>query len=127
MKPRILSLSALLVFCFVAADLLGENHYLYAGLKSKGYFIEALKFRYLENKAPETVKLKLQESIALDPLASYTFNELGMIYFDEKNYNLACENYQRAIQLNASWTAPQEMLKTAQEALALIGSKSKKG
>ena len=112
-------------YCFVAADLLGEDHFLYGSLKSKGYFIEALKFRYIENKSAEVVKEKLKASIAMDSDASYTYNELGQIYFDEKNYSLACENYNRAIKLNSYWKLPQEKLKVANEALALMDSKSK--
>ena len=101
----------------VAADLLGEGHYLYESLKSKAYFIEALKLQYIERQKPEGVKEKLLKSIALDPLASYTFNELGLINFAERNYTQACENYEMAIKLNPNWELPKEKLKIAEEAL----------
>lgn len=108
------------LYYFVAADLLGEGHFLNGSLKSKGFFIEALKLRYVENKASEAVKAKLNQSLALDPMASYTYNELGLIWFEEGNYPLACDNFNRAIELNTYWVTPQENLELAQK--ALIGS-----
>ncbi len=104
-------------YYITAADLLGEDHFLYGSLKAKGYFIEALKMRYIENKGTKEVKEKLEKSIALDPESSYTYNELGVIYFDEKNYTLARVNYNRAIKINAYWETPKENLRIAEEAL----------
>lgn len=114
-------------YYYLAAELLGEDHYLFSSLMSKGCFMEALKFRYIENKGFETIKKKLEESIALDSTASYTFNELGTIYFEGEEYPLACENYNQAIKLNSYWELPQQNLKMAKETMALKESKNKKG
>jgi len=105
--------------CFVAANLVGEGDFLYENLLSKGYFLQALKFRYVENKESEFVKTELEKAKVLDPAAAYIYNELGLLYFEAENYSGAYENFDYAIQLNPYWEMPQEKLKLAEEALIL--------
>ena len=114
-------------YYFVAADLLGEGHFLFGGLQSKGYFVEALKMRYLEGENIEIIIDKLEKSKAIDPLTSYIYYELGLIYFEAENYSKACENFTISTKLNDNWEKPLQKLKLSKEALTLSENANKKG
>jgi tetratricopeptide (TPR) repeat protein len=101
----------------MAAKLMGEDYYLYDNLMSKALFAEALRHQYLEETDAALVKAKLKKSLELDPFASYTYNELGQVYFIETNYSAACEQYRQAIKWNANWKLAHQNLQTAEAAL----------
>lgn len=101
----------------VAATLTGEKHYSYRNLMAKSFFIESLQMQYIENKDTDSIITKLQQSIELDPSASYTYNELGKAYFKKGSYSNACEQYRLATQINPAWEIPRQNLQTAEAAL----------
>ncbi len=101
----------------VAAQLVGEDHFLHSGLMAKAYFIDALSAKYIENTDLNTVNTILQESLSLDPYASYTYNEIGQTYLELGDYQKACEFFKSAIQWNPNWNSAKENLRIAEAAL----------
>lgn len=109
--------SAIDQYYSIAAQLVGDDHFLYSGLMAKAYFIDALHARYIENTDLNTVNSLLHESLSLDPYASYTYNEIGQTYFELGDYQEACKHFKIAIQWNPNWNSAKENLRIAEAAL----------
>jgi tetratricopeptide (TPR) repeat protein len=88
-----------------AAELLGENHFLYKNLQGRILFLKALEIRI----AKDTVKFTdaaglLEQSVLLDPNAPYAYYYLGYFYRNN-NKEKARINYQKYLDLmpNSCW------------------------
>ncbi len=108
-----------------AAELLGNNHYLYTSIKAREHYYTGLNYRLkgeqrndsnLINKCIE----EQNKAIALDPDAAYAYNELGYSYKRKKNYAQAIDNYRNAIRISPKWLFPYNNLLIS---LSKIGTK----
>ena len=95
-------------YYLIAANLLGEDHFLYEDLIGKYYFMEAMKLKTTGSSDYEEVINKLKTSLEIEPDASYTLNELGNIYFKKGNYKEALNYYKRANKVSPEWSKPLE-------------------
>ena len=110
-------------YYFKAAELMGQDHYLHEGLLSKAFFMEALRLWYLQDQDYESAKESLRKSLELDPSASYTYHEMGHLYFSASDYLSACQHFRQAIAWNSGWELAKENLRIAES--ALLQSKKK--
>lgn len=93
-----------------AADILGENHYMYRYLKAKQYFFEAktyMKTQYPDLSPDSLYRLSdevLNKALVYDPEAAYLHLEKGLNhYWKGVNYPLAVESFKKAMALSPTW------------------------
>ena len=99
-----------------AAELLGEQHYMYQNLRAKEYYFEGLLLRLQRGQVsftgdwvannPEKKKLndeamKLQKkALEYEPNAAFVYHEIALLNHNLGNLDIALENYQKAISIN---------------------------
>ena len=95
-----------------AAELLGEQHYMYRSLKAKQLYFEAVLIR-LDNQKKSALDSiykeaisKLEKAMEFESQAAYIFNELGVNYERIKDYDKAIESYRKANDLAPTWILP---------------------
>ena len=86
-----------------AAELLGENHYMYNRIKGNEYFMQSKQLFFsndtLKNKDVYRKKITLLEKAKkLIPNASYVYFQMGMIYSYVHKIEMAIENYEKSIE-----------------------------
>jgi tetratricopeptide (TPR) repeat protein len=99
-----------------AAELLGQEHYLYQQMTAKKLYFEAVNLRLQadyqkEEKRPlyEEAMEHIQEALIYEDRAAYIYNELGLISYRLGDDN--CEElYRRAIKLSPTWAMPYSNL-----------------
>ncbi len=95
-----------------AAELLGEQHYIYNYLIAKKLYFEGLNLRLKGDQVsgkgsfyPEALT-KVQEAIELEDRAAYFYNELGVLNTRMVRSTQAKENFEKAIELAPEWGLP---------------------
>lgn len=110
-----------------SAELLGKKHFLYNELLAKYFFMEALRLKALNPNDPKVTDY-LNSSLTLEPIASYTLNELGNIYFAKGELETALEYYQKANMISPAWgkniVKANKSLQQKQTAQQLFATKS---
>ncbi len=90
-----------------ASYLLGQHHFLYKNLQARLLFLKALMLEGGHNKKTNLDNAigYLDESIALEPAAPYTYFELADCYSNRNDLGKAIPNYEKylAIIPNSSW------------------------
>lgn len=95
-----------------AAELLGEQHYIYNYLIAKQLYFEGLNLRLKGDQAKggrtfyQQAIVKQQEAIQLEDRAAYFYNELGVLNTRLTRSGLAKENFEKAIELAPEWGLP---------------------
>lgn len=95
-----------------AAELLGENHYLYNTLQARKLYFEGLNYRFAAKQNKEDLSLYQkavqlqQQALQLDEEAAYVWNELGITIekLGEIEESDRCLN--KAIELAPTWSIP---------------------
>ena len=99
-----------------AVSLLDEFHYLYPQLKAKAIYFETAtkRMRLRSEKAnPESfasLEQGVQMALSMQPRSPYLFNELGLIYHDQKKYDEAKAAYMKAMEMSPTWAWPYNNL-----------------
>lgn len=86
-------------------ELVGETHPMANQFKSWKLFLEARAVIYSkdENEIQDAI-IKLYQSLALDTLAAYSYNALGLIHYVKySDYPKAVEFYSKAVSLAPKW------------------------
>lgn len=101
----------------VSAELLGEQHYMYADLRAKEYFFLARVeyHRAMENVNQRNALLhsalqKLNMGLSFQQNAPHILSEIGSIYSDLGDYEQSIAHYERALELSPTWPIPYFML-----------------
>lgn len=101
--------------CFVAAveldscmNLLGDQHYMYQNLKARKLYMDAMsetwalgenEFNFTWRPTVETATKQLEESVSLEPNASYALLALGQHYYYLYEYEKANAAFTRYLEL----------------------------
>lgn len=99
-----------------AAELLGQEHYLYQQMMAKKYYFEAVNLRLKgdNDRTKRTAYYRqaqemIHEALLYEDRAAYIYNELGLISYRLRDDD--CEElYRRAIQLSPTWAMPYSNL-----------------
>lgn len=95
-----------------ACELLEESHYLFPQIKSKQIYFEVLGERLAyEGKKTDSIfftnlQKKITEAIEYQNRGAYLYNELGLLYERNKEYNKALEQFDIAIEQSPNWPLP---------------------
>lgn len=122
----------------IAADLLGQQHFMYGDLRAKQLYFEGLQLRLAGEKAKKTAlfeqALDKQEAVVrMDSSAAYAYNEIGLLLRRMKRKPEATSYFEKALEQSPSWVLPmanevanyaetglqEEARMTAEKALAL--------
>lgn len=101
----------------VSAELLGEQHYMYADLRAKEYFFSARSdyHQALQNVGQRDAFLhaalqKLNMGLSLQENAPHILSEIGIVYGDLGEYEQSIAHYERALELSPMWPVPYYLL-----------------
>lgn len=94
-----------------AAEILGENHYLYKTLKAREIYFRGLNLRLTGEQTRDTSMFNMaidrqNDALQWDPNAAYAFNELGLLERRLKNYKIAIRYFEKAIEQSPQWALP---------------------
>ncbi len=95
-----------------AIELLGPDHILHSALVAKQLYFEGILLRFQADQSGGDTDLmqlameKQQAALKYDSLASFVYNEIGVIYSRSNEWEKAYPYYKRAIQLSPDWSIP---------------------
>lgn len=94
-----------------AAELLGENHFLYKNLKAREHYFSGLNLRLRGERAKDAALFRQaineqNQALRLDSNAAYACNELGLLARRLKNYKESAEYFKQAIVRSPGWVLP---------------------
>jgi tetratricopeptide (TPR) repeat protein len=95
-----------------AANLMGESHYMWAQLKAKSLYFDVVTKRLnLEKQNAksdeyEDLILEILEALIYQPRSPFIYNELGLIYHNQKKYEKAILEFEKAIEMSPTWALP---------------------
>ena len=99
-----------------AADLLGENHYMYKQLLVKRYYFEGLLNRLEAEQSGDKILFdqafaKVNLALNYDDQAAYVYNELGLIkQFGYRDFETAKQYFDTAMMIAPTWVLPYNNL-----------------
>jgi tetratricopeptide (TPR) repeat protein len=94
-----------------AAELLGEQHYLYDNIQVQEYYFTGLNLR-LEGEREKDNQLFTAagawqyKALAIDSSAAHVYNELGLLAQRLEDYGLSVNLFKKAIALSPKWVLP---------------------
>lgn len=98
-----------------AADLLGEDHYMYEQILAKQYYFEGLIDRLnAEKNADKSLFVTAFEKVSIaleyDDQAAYVYNELGLIKQGQRDFKAAQLYFDTAMMIAPTWVLPANNL-----------------
>ncbi|MCB0556422.1 MAG: tetratricopeptide repeat protein, partial [Phaeodactylibacter sp.] len=109
-----------------AAALLGPDNFQYKGLRARQAYFEGLNLRLLADQVVRRDSLlhlaiqKQEEALALDSMAAYAYNELGLCYLRLKKKEEALAYFQKTHTLSPAWVIPIANMGTALQDMGKI-------
>lgn len=95
-----------------AAELLGNDNFMYPQLKAREYYFTGLNLRLQgERNDFDTMLFKAaipfqKKTLALDSTAAYAYNELGLLARRLEQYELSVGYFNKAVRFSPTWVLP---------------------
>lgn len=95
----------------VAADLLGQQHFMYEDLRAKQLYFEGLQLRLAGERKKEQALFeqafdKQEAVVRMDSSAAYAYNEIGLLLRRMKRKPEATSYFEKALEQSPTWVLP---------------------